>query len=297
MRNRPLIDNALGRATFALTTTGNGSGVSTLRMQASANTTLTLIGDANFYTNDAGSEGESKTWAITSGAVRTIYLKCTGNARLIIPEQRLITHWGNASIDGWESSTNAASITIVSIPLRNILVFRSQSTNVLFSFNLNNLPKLLTNLVVLYSNITGNLYDLPPNIVDFYFTGNNTVKDYTQGKTWANNFNRLVLTQLAGNGLSVTEVSNLIIDINGATWAGASRTFTLNSPNASMANTTQGGIWGDFDGETSPSALATAYKNLIRVQSVTVTLNGITVPGGSGDGTGFPAGFGDWYRS
>ena len=63
-----------------------------------------------------------------------------------------------------------------------------------------------------------------------------------------------------------------------------------------MADTTQGGIWGDFDGETSPSALAIAYKTLKVTLTVSVTLNGIATPGVTGDGTGFPAGFGDWYR-
>jgi hypothetical protein len=63
-----------------------------------------------------------------------------------------------------------------------------------------------------------------------------------------------------------------------------------------MANTTQGGLWGDFSGGDSPSATATALKTLVKTLSVTVSLNGVTQPGASGDGTGFPAGFGDWWR-
>ena len=129
MRIRPAYQNVLGRATFVLTSTGDGSGVSTLKMQASANTTLTLIGDANFYTDSGGTTGESKTWTITSGALRTIYLKCTGTARLIIPEQKLITRWGDSTADGWTSSTNAASISSAGFPLRNLTQLRITGTS------------------------------------------------------------------------------------------------------------------------------------------------------------------------
>ena len=92
-------------------------------------------------------------------------------------------------------------------------------------------------------------------------------------------------------------LSQILIDASAVeTWI-SGKLISLASDQTSMADTNQGGIWGDFDGETSPSALATAYKTLIRTRGVTVTLRGITVPGVSGDGTGFPAGFGDWYRS
>lgn len=113
---------------------------------------------------------------------------------------------------------------------------------------------------------------------------------YTPGATWSNATVQIL------NSLTQTIISNMLIDMAVAGPTSKGINFN-NATNASMADTAQGGIWGDFDGETSPSALATAYKNLIQVRSNTVTLNGITVPGISGDGVGFPAGFGDWYRS
>lgn len=115
-------------------------------------------------------------------------------------------------------------------------------------------------------------------------------------KTWANN---QVYFSLNTGGAFYTQsvISQILIDASAvATWT-SSKTISMYNDMTSMADTNQGGIWGDFDGETSPSALATAYKTLIKTKGVTVTLNGITVPGVSGDGTGFPAGFGDWYRS
>jgi hypothetical protein len=94
--------------TAILTATGDGSGVATLRIQASANTTITISDNGNFYTDAAGTEGESKSWSVESGALRTIYLKVTsGTAKLTFANRRLITYFGDASNNGYSSSTNA----------------------------------------------------------------------------------------------------------------------------------------------------------------------------------------------
>jgi len=66
--------------------------------------------------------------------------------------------------------------------------------------------------------------------INFY--GNNTISDYTSGKTWNNNINFFRITPVAGGGLSSTEVDNLIIDLNGSAWAGTSRTLSLIGTNA-----------------------------------------------------------------
>lgn len=169
MRIRPAYQNVLGRATFELNKTGDGTGVSTLRMQASANTTLTLVGDANFYSDSGGTADESKTWTITSGALRTIYLKCATTAKLIIPEQRLITKWGDSGTDGWTSSTNAASISNAGFPLRNLTELRITGSA---SF-VGSMPSVMT-----YLRITGNstwIYSgaLPTGLTTLYLgTGN-----------------------------------------------------------------------------------------------------------------------------
>jgi hypothetical protein len=116
-------------------------------------------------------------------------------------------------------------------------------------------------------------------------------------KTWANN--QVYFGVRATSALyyySVATISLIVIDASAvATWTSSKAINLLFQ--TSMADTTQGGIWGDYSGVPAPTALATAYKTLIRTKGVTVTLNSITVPGVSGDGTGFPAGFGDWYRS
>ena len=80
------------------------------------------------------------------------------------------------------------------------------------------------------------------------------------------------------------------------TWSGT--TFNLVSPAtamASMADTTIPGRWFDEDGD--PTEVALALKKLVKEKNVTVALKGLTMPDDvSGDGVGFPVGFGDWWR-
>ena len=73
----------------------------------------------------------------------------------------------------------------------------------------------------------------------------------------------------------------------------------LPSPNANMADTDQGGIWGDFShiDNFQPSQVAIDLKTLVKVRNVTVTLNGVSMPSATNDGIGFPQNFGTWWRS
>jgi hypothetical protein len=130
----------------------------------------------------------------------------------------------------------------------------------------------------------------------YYNYGNNQVNTYTSGRTWANNMNSVYHRPAAGYGLSVAHISDLLIDLSDvSSWTGY-KVIDLAGNNSLMADTSQSGIWGSYDSGNSPSTLATALKTLVKTKGVTVILNGITIPGDSGDGTGFPAGFGDWWR-
>lgn len=109
-----------------LTSTGTGAGVSTLRLQVSSDMTVTLDGTGKFYTDEAGTIGESSSWTITAGALRTIYLKVpSGSANLSIPNRNLVTKFGEwNSIYGWVSvSVNGASMTITPSDFPNITTF------------------------------------------------------------------------------------------------------------------------------------------------------------------------------
>ena len=162
---------ALGEATFELLPTGDGTGYAILRMEASETTTLSIRGgDAKFYTDNSGA-GESSTWTITSGAIRSIFVKCTSRSLLVFPKQGVITKWGiSTSLNGWSSKINAPLISSVGFPLRN-LTHLHLSGQCEFS---GSLPSGLTYLYLLSSNINWTFSgSLPSELTYLYLNGTN----------------------------------------------------------------------------------------------------------------------------
>lgn len=97
-----------------LTSTGTGEGVSTLRMEVSEDQTFEITsGAARFCTDAAGTLGESTTWNVTAGALRTIHLKApSGSSVLNIHSPDKVIKWGSSLGEGWYSSTDASIISI-----------------------------------------------------------------------------------------------------------------------------------------------------------------------------------------
>ena len=162
---------ALGEATFELLPTGDGTGYAILRMEASETTTLSIRGgDAKFYTDSSGA-GESSTWTITSGAIRSIFVKCTSRSLLVFPKQGVITKWGiSTSLNGWRSEINAPLISSVGFPLRN-LTHLHLTGQCEFS---GSLPSGLTYLYLLSSNINWTFSgSLPSGLTSLTLNGSN----------------------------------------------------------------------------------------------------------------------------
>jgi hypothetical protein len=184
---------ALGEATFELLPTGDGTGYAILRMEASETTTLSIRGgDAKFYTDNSGA-GESSTWTITSGAIRSIFVKCTSRSLLVFPKQGVITKWGiSTSLNGWSSNINAPLISSVGFPLRNLthLHLTGQcefsgslpsgltylylyGTNINWTYS-GSLPSGLTSLTLYGSNINWTYSgSLPSGLTKLYLLGTN----------------------------------------------------------------------------------------------------------------------------
>ena len=91
---------------FKLTSTGDGTGVSTLVMTSSEDTEITLDGTGRFYSDAGGTLDESLTWTVTTGASRTRYIKCSPGTANFYIEKNTITSWG-----AWTSAANAASLS------------------------------------------------------------------------------------------------------------------------------------------------------------------------------------------
>jgi hypothetical protein len=156
--------------TMLLESTGNGTGVSTLRMQVSTTMTVTLEGSARFYTDAAGTLGESTSWTITSGALQTIYLRApSGSSILKIPTRYYLTRFGSSTTDGWTSAANAARLTFTPSHYTNLLQLRMTGTSTIVGA----LPTGLT-----YFNLEGNLINwtytgaLPTGLTYLWLEGN-----------------------------------------------------------------------------------------------------------------------------
>jgi len=145
----------------------------------------------------------------------------------------------------------------------------------------------------------GDISDLPSTITQFTYYGISEIH-YTSGHTWNDSVNYIKIKPSL-YGLTIHEQTGLIIDISNAAWDwGPSYNYFYlrGTGTASLIDTNQGGIWGDFTNTPAPTALATALKNLnTKINSASILLQDAVVPGITGDGTGFPAGFGNWWRS
>ena len=95
---------------WILKTTGDGSGVSTLRLNVTETQTLTATGGVKFYTDAAGTQNESSTWEVTTGGLRMIYLRCPTDGVIVIPARDKVIEFGGSGGIGWESDTNAADL-------------------------------------------------------------------------------------------------------------------------------------------------------------------------------------------
>ena len=109
---------------FVFTSTGDGSGLGVFNLEVSETVTATIDGTGKFYTDLAGTTGESSTKVFTVGALRRTYIKVpSGIATLRI--KNVVIKWGaNVSgsdplNDGWDtyvygdnSSTNCPRVSI-----------------------------------------------------------------------------------------------------------------------------------------------------------------------------------------
>lgn len=181
--------------TMSLISTGNGSGVATLRMQVGQTLTVTLEGSARFYTNAEGTTGESTSWTITAGSMSIIYLRApTGVSRLTIPNRYLLQKIGELGVDGWVATANAPKLVITPAEFFYLTSFRAQNSSVVYgNFSENteyiylgggsewsNYTKVPNNLQVLtLNNVSLIVPPLPDGVKIINFFGNDIVYNNT----------------------------------------------------------------------------------------------------------------------
>jgi len=186
---------------FMLTSTGNGTGVSTLQVTVSATTTFTLDGVARFYSDAAGTLDESTTWAPTAGGTRTIYLKCTSGSSNMWISANTVT-----KINSWSSSTNAASLS-GDISKLTVLTYVNVSGNNTLSSSVSGLTSL-TYLRISGSNTLSGSVAALTGLTYIYVTGSNTLSGSITALT------SLTFLSVGGNNTlsgSVTALTGLTI--------------------------------------------------------------------------------------
>jgi lysophospholipase L1-like esterase len=300
--------------TMELSATGTGDGVATLTISVLEDVSVTIDANGTFYSDAGGTLNPSTTKKLYYGISNIVYIKVTsGTSNMVLEKNKII------QIGGWASVVNAPSLkTDISLFQPYLVALYIPGQNEVFG-DISNFYNLIA-IQVTGNNALSGIIRPSGKMVLIHITGVNTCScdiaelsplatrfwvvpsgeiTYNGSGDWSkielNNWIRFQPN--TGLGLSLAEMSLMIQEINSTKVGGRSIYIYLTGACASLADTAQGGIWGDFDGETSPSALATAYKNLVKTDACITIINGIAAPGVSGDGTGFPAGFGDWYRS
>jgi len=167
-----------------------------------------------------------------------------------------------------------------------------------------NLPsdwKSMSTFYCIGSNtIDGNLPSDWKSMTYFYCYGSNTISGITDGAYAGNPASSMRYLRLNSNnnlgGLNARDQEFLLINKASRTWSGG--VFNLASSATAMESMADEAIPGQwFDENKQPTEVAVALKTLVKEKGVVVSLKGLTMPGESGDGVGFPTGFGDWWRS
>ena len=241
---------------FLLTSVGTGLGVSTLKMISSVDTLITLDGTARFYTDAAGTLGESTTWTVLTGAPRTIYVRCPSGTSNMVIATNTITSWGagtGGANDGWVSGANAASLsgdisrltalTLINIRGANTLSGNSAVLTLLTYLRLegsNIMSGSLSPLIALTylwitgsTTVSGDFSLISAGITYCYITGNNQIVTYTAGGDWSSiqNLGFIVANPAVGYGLSSAEVDLLIIEVEATRFANRHLHITLTGSN------------------------------------------------------------------
>jgi hypothetical protein len=135
---------------------------------------------------------------------------------------------------------------------------------------------------------------LPQNLTYLWLEGINIHWTYVPWN-FANNFSEY--TVYTGTPHTQENIISVLNKAAKVTWVNYKNIY-LSFPNASMADTTQGGIWGNFSDISNfqPNQVAIDLKNLVKVKNVIVTLNGVSMPSTTNDGIGFPENFGAWWN-
>lgn len=196
---------------MVLTSTGDGTGVSTVRFWFdTTDVVVTLDGAGKWYSDAGGTLNEAASYTFVAGSMQTRYLKVTsGASNMLVFAKGNWLRWGDDIYDGFTSSTNAASIAKDISTLINL-------TNV-----------YVTGSNTLSGDIGGSGTAAMVNgITVVIIEGLNQMADYTSGATWSLN-NSSSINPAVGYGYSSAEIDAMLIDMAASLGSVTAKTITL----------------------------------------------------------------------
>jgi hypothetical protein len=119
--------------TLPIMAQGDGSGVATMRVNVAGPVEVTIAGSAHFYTNSAGTTGESQ-WKLLTTGWNTIYMRlASGASALQFGCADRIVGWGDNSNSGWDAGTTAPVPNMVmdDIPRRVTTIWLQNNVGVI----------------------------------------------------------------------------------------------------------------------------------------------------------------------
>ena len=168
---------------MVLTSTGDGTGVSTVRFWfGTTNIVCTLDGAGKWYSDSGGTADEAATYTFVAGALRTRYLKVTSvTSNMLIFAKGNLLRWGDNTNLGYDGTTNSPIISKNIADLKTLTHIRCQGLNSL-SGSVVGLTGL-TYLAVTGSNtISGSVVGLT-GLTYLFVTGSNTISGSVVGLT------------------------------------------------------------------------------------------------------------------
>ena len=95
-----------------LTASGTGAGVLTIRLKSTEANALSLSGGGRFYSNEAGTLGETTSVTLTANVATTLYVKLpSGKSTLWVQKGSKIIEWGSSGSSAFTTATNSPTLT------------------------------------------------------------------------------------------------------------------------------------------------------------------------------------------
>lgn len=118
------VDHASTAITLTVASTGTGAGVATFNLKSKEDVTISLDGNGKFYTNSAGTLGETTSLLLKANVGVTTYIKVTSGTSNLKVLKNSITQ-----INAWTAGTNAPSLGGSLTPLSYLEILNIQGNN------------------------------------------------------------------------------------------------------------------------------------------------------------------------